>query len=92
MDVDYQIFLPIMEHPLDQLYRKYMMNGYITEEDVERLKQIKMKSIETYRLVGSLHLLPFVSVCYDSTICEKSITIGWLWWGIALVKKDSMHL
>jgi hypothetical protein len=69
-----------------------MMNGYITAEDVEKLKQIKMKSIETYRLVGSLHLLPFISVCYDSTICEKSISIGWLWWAIAIVKKNPMQL
>lgn len=81
-----------MQHPLNQLYERYLLKGYVTIEDVEELKKIRMKSIETYRLIGSLHLLPFISVCYDSTICEKSITIGWLWWGIGIVKKDDMHL
>jgi len=51
-----------------------------------------MRYIETYRLVGSLHLLPFISVCYDSRICENSVTIGWLFWGIGFVRKNDMHI
>jgi hypothetical protein len=48
--------------------------------------------IETLRLIGSIHLLPFVSVCYDSSICEHAVTIGWLYWAVAIVKKNEMHL
>lgn len=48
--------------------------------------------IETLRLVGSLHLIPFVSVCYDSLICEQAVTVGWLFWAVAIVKTNEMHL
>lgn len=51
-----------------------------------------MRTIETFKYVGSIHLLPFVIVCYDSVVCEKAISIGWLWWGITFVKKGAMHL
>jgi len=48
--------------------------------------------IERLKLVGSVHFLPFVALCYDSRICEKALTIGWLWWGFALVRVNEMHL
>ena len=48
--------------------------------------------IETFMLVGSIHLLPHISVCYDSRFCEKAISIGWLMWGISIVRKNEMHL
>lgn len=48
--------------------------------------------IERLKLVGSIHLIPFVSVCYDSSICEQAVTIGWLCWAVAIVKKNDMHL
>lgn len=48
--------------------------------------------IERLKLVGSIHLLPFVSVCYDSLICEQAVTVGWLFWAVAIVKKNEMHL
>ena len=48
--------------------------------------------IEAFEMIGSVHLLPHISVCYDSKICEKAINVGWLWWVIAIVKKNDMHL
>jgi len=47
---------------------------------------------ELFKLVGSVHLLPHISLCYDSKICEKALTIGWLWWGFSFVKTNEMHL
>lgn len=49
-------------------------------------------TIETFKYVGSVHLLPHISICYDSLICDGSINIGWLWWGISIVSKSGMHL
>jgi hypothetical protein len=48
--------------------------------------------IETFKYVGSVHFLPFVVYAYDSTICEKALSFGWLWWGMSIVKKNGMHL
>jgi len=48
--------------------------------------------LELFKMIGSVHLLPHISVCYDSKICEKAITIGWLFWGLSLVKKNEMHI
>lgn len=45
-----------------------------------------------FKMIGSIHLLPHVSVCYDSRICEKAISFGWLIWGFSIVKKDELHL
>lgn len=49
-------------------------------------------SIETFKYVGSVHLLPHISICYDSLICDGAISIGWLWWGISIVSKNGLHL
>lgn len=51
-----------------------------------------MLHLEKYRMIGSLHLLPFISFCYDSKICNKAITIGWLWWAVAFVRKNDLHV
>ena len=32
-----------MENPIDELYRRYLANGYISPEDVEELKQKYVK-------------------------------------------------
>jgi len=48
--------------------------------------------LESFKLIGSVHILPHVSICYDSTIRERAINIGWLWWGLVIVKKNEMHL
>jgi hypothetical protein len=32
-----------MENPIDELYRRYLANGYISLEDVEELKQKYVK-------------------------------------------------
>ena len=48
--------------------------------------------LEAFKLVGSLHLLPHMSVCYDSRFCEKAVSIGWLFWGLSIVRKNEMHL
>ena len=48
--------------------------------------------LESFKLIGSVHIFPHVSICYDSTICERAINIGWLWWGLMIVKKSEMHL
>ena len=48
--------------------------------------------IEVFKLVGSVHILPHLSVCYDSRYCEKAISIGWLIYGFSIVKKNEMHL
>tara|TARA_R110000822_G_scaffold43560_1_gene117564 strand:- start:471 stop:662 length:192 start_codon:yes stop_codon:yes gene_type:complete len=48
--------------------------------------------LERFKLIGSIHLLPFVSVCYESDKCERAVTIGWLFWAFAIVKKNGMHL
>jgi hypothetical protein len=48
--------------------------------------------IETFKYVGSVHLLPHISVVYDSAMCERAISIGWLWWGISIAEKNGMHL
>ena len=49
-------------------------------------------NIETFKYIGSVHLLPHISICYDSDICERAVSFGWLWWGITIVKKNGMHL
>ena len=49
-------------------------------------------TIEHFKYVGSIQLLPFVSYAYDSKFCEKALSFGWLWWGISIVKKDEMHI
>jgi len=49
-------------------------------------------SIEPFKYIGSVHLLPHLSITYDSTICDGSINIGWLWWGISFVSKNELHL
>lgn len=49
-------------------------------------------TIETFKYVGSVQLVPFVSYCYSSTVCEKALSFGWLWWGVSIVSKNGMHL
>jgi hypothetical protein len=49
-------------------------------------------SIETFKYMGSVHLLPHISYCYDSLLCNKCLSFGWLWWGISIVSKSEMHL
>jgi hypothetical protein len=49
-------------------------------------------TIETFKMIGSIHLLPHISVCYDSTFCENAISFGWLLWGFSIVRKNGMHL
>jgi len=49
-------------------------------------------SIEKFKYVGSVHLLPHISIVYDSSICDGCISIGWLWWGISFVTKSDLHL
>ena len=56
------------------------------------LKTKDMIHLEKYRMIGSLHLLPFISFCYDSKICNKAVTIGWLWWAVAFVRKNDLHV
>jgi hypothetical protein len=51
-----------------------------------------MIEIETYRMIGSIHILPHISICYDSKICESAISVGWLLWGVSIVRKNDMHL
>ena len=48
--------------------------------------------LQPFKFIGSVHLLPHISICYDSAICEKAISFGWLFWGFSLVKKNDMHL
>ena len=48
--------------------------------------------IETFKYVGSVHLLPHISVTYDSLICDGCVSIGWLWWGVSIVTKNSLDL
>jgi len=48
--------------------------------------------IETFKFIGSVHLLPHISFCYDSNICERAISIGWLWYGVTIYRKNEMHL
>ena len=48
--------------------------------------------IETFKFVGSVHLLPHISISYDGTMSENCICIGWLWWGFSIVKTNEMHL
>jgi len=48
--------------------------------------------LEYFKMVGSVHLLPHISVCYDSLVCERAISFGWLWWGFSLVRKNEMHI
>lgn len=47
---------------------------------------------EPFKYVGSFHLLPFITICYDSTICDGAISIGWLWWGVSIVTKNPLEL
>lgn len=49
-------------------------------------------TIETFKYVGSVHLLPHISIVYDSSVCNSCISIGWLWWGISIVDKHDMHI
>ncbi len=49
-------------------------------------------TIETFKYVGSVQLIPFIVFCYDSRICDRAVSFGWLWWGITLVKKGGLHL
>lgn len=49
-------------------------------------------TIETFKYIGSVHLLPHLSISYDSQICDRAVSFGWLWWGITLVKKGGLHL
>lgn len=48
--------------------------------------------IQTFKIVGSIFILPSVALCYDSAICERALTIAWLWWAIGIVEKNEMHL
>jgi len=48
--------------------------------------------LETFKFVGSLHILPHISISYDGKISENCVSIGWLWWGVSIVKEDEMHL
>ena len=49
-------------------------------------------TIETFKYVGSIQAIPFVTICYDSLICKRAVSFGWLWWGITIVRKSEMHL
>ena len=44
-------------------------------------------SIETFKLIGSVHLLPHISITYDSLAYDGCISIGWLWWGVSFVSE-----
>ena len=49
-------------------------------------------NFETFKYVGSIQVIPFITICYDSLICERAVSFGWLWWGITIVRKNEMHL
>jgi len=48
--------------------------------------------IRGFKMIGSFFLLPHFSVCYDSSICERAINVGWIRWGFSLALKDELHL
>ena len=49
-------------------------------------------TIETFKYIGSVHLLPHVSITYESEFCNGCINVGWLWWGVSFITKDELHL
>lgn len=49
-------------------------------------------TIETFKYVGSVHILPHVSIVYDSPACDGCVSVGWLWWGVTFVSKNPVDL
>lgn len=48
--------------------------------------------VEFFKYIGSVHLLPHISVTYNSSICDGCVSIGWLWWGVTFVTKGPLDL